>query len=77
MIVAQALTDAAVDDASTGIDLIETIASSSARTVTADAAYDTLACYETANTRGTTVVVPPAKTGVVAQCDQARLVKGE
>ena len=61
VIVAQALTDSAVDDASTGIDLIETIASS-ARTVTADAAYDTLAFYETANTRGTTVVVPPAKT---------------
>ena len=59
VIVAQALTDSAVDDASTGIDLIETIASS-ARTVTADAAYDTLAFYETANTRGTTVVVPPA-----------------
>ena len=47
VIVAQALTDSAVDDASTGIDLIETIASS-ARTVTADAAYDTLAFYETA-----------------------------
>ena len=65
VIVAQALTDAAVDDASTGIDLIETIASS-ARTVTADAAYDTLAFYETANTRGTTVVVPPAKTAKLA-----------
>ena len=50
MIVAQALTDSVVGDASTGIDLIETIASS-ARTVTADAAYDTLAFYETANTR--------------------------
>ena len=47
VIVAQALTASAVDDASTGIDLIETIASS-ARTVTADAAYDTLAFYETA-----------------------------
>ena len=66
VIVAQALTDAAVDDASTGIDLIETIASS-ARTVTADAAYDTLACYETANTRGTTVVVPPAKTATLSR----------
>ena len=65
-IVAQALTDAAVDDASTGIDLIETIASS-ARTVTADAAYDTLAVYETANTRGTTVVVPPAKTAKLSR----------
>ena len=66
VIVAQALTDAAVDDASTGIDLIEPIASS-ARTVTADAAYDTLAFYETANTRGTTVVVPPAKTATLSQ----------
>ena len=55
-----------MDDASTGIDLIETIASS-ARTVTADAAYDTLAFYETANTRGTTVVVPPAKTAKLSR----------
>ena len=66
VIVAQALTDSAVDDASKGIDLIETIASS-ARTVTADAAYDTLAFYETANTRGTTVVVPPAKTAKLSR----------
>ena len=49
VIVAQALTDSAVEDASTGIGLIETVASS-ARTVTADAAYNTLAFYETANT---------------------------
>ena len=66
VIVAQALTASAVDDASTGLDLIETIASS-ARTVTADAAYDTLAVYETANTRGTTVVVPPAKTATLSR----------
>ena len=66
VIVAQALTDSAGDDASTGIDLIATIASS-ARTVTADAAYDTLAFYETANTRGTTVVVPPAKTATLSR----------
>ena len=66
VIVAQALTDSAVDDASTGIDLIETIASS-ARMITADAAYDTLAFYETANTRGTTVVVPLAKTAKLSR----------
>ena len=66
VIVAQALTDSAGDDASTGIGLIETIASR-ARTVTADAAYDTLAFYETANTRGTTVVVPPAKTAKLSR----------
>ena len=35
--------------------------------ITADAAYDTLAFYETANTRGTTVVVPPAKTAKLSQ----------
>ena len=66
VIVAQALTASAVDDARTGIGLIETIASR-ARTVTADAAYDTLAFYETANTRGTTVVVPPAKTAQLSR----------
>ena len=66
VIVAQALTDSAVDDASTGIGLIETVANS-ARTVTADAAYDTLAFYGTANTRGTTVVVPPAKTAKLSR----------
>ena len=66
VIVAQALTDSAVDDASTGIGLIETVASS-ARMITADAVYDTLAFYETANTRGTTVVVPPAKTATLSQ----------
>ena len=49
VIVAQALTDSAVDDD------------------TADAAYDTLAFYETANTRGTTVVVPPAKTAKLSR----------
>ena len=49
--------------------------------VTADAAYDTVAVYETAGARGTTVVVPPARTANVmvgedcqedkAQCDSA------
>ncbi len=33
--------------------------------VTADAAYDTVAVYETAGARGTTVVVPPARTANV------------
>ena len=34
--------------------------------VTADAAYDTVAVYETARTRGATVVIPPAKTATVS-----------
>ena len=34
--------------------------------VTADAAYDTVAVYETAGARGATVVVPPARTANVS-----------
>ena len=34
--------------------------------VTADAAYDTVAVYETAGVRGATVVVPPARTANVS-----------
>ena len=34
--------------------------------VTADAAYDTVAVYETAGARGATVVIPPAKTATVS-----------
>ena len=55
------LTDATVDDATTGIGLIEALDADIAR-VTADAAYDTIAFYETATARGATVVVPPNTT---------------
>ena len=34
--------------------------------VTADAAYDTVAVYETATARGATVVIPPARTANVS-----------
>ena len=34
--------------------------------VTADAAYDTVAVYETTRARGATVVVPPARTATVS-----------
>ena len=34
--------------------------------VTADAAYDTVAVYETAGARGATVVIPPARTATVS-----------
>ena len=37
-----------------------------ARTVTADAAYDTVGVYETAGARGATVVIPPARTANVS-----------
>ncbi len=65
VIVARALTEPTVDDATSGIDLIEEVDDEIAR-VTADAAYDTVAFYEAAGARGATVVVPPAKTANVS-----------
>ena len=66
VIVAHALTDANVDDATTGIDLIGAVAGAVTR-VTADAAYDTVAFYESAGARGAQVVVPPATTATVSR----------
>ena len=61
VLVAHALTEPTVDDATIGIDLIETVDDEIAR-VTTDAAYDTVAVYEAAGMRDATVVVPPSKT---------------
>lgn len=66
VIIAQALTEANVDDAITGIDLIERVNGDLA-SVTADAAYDTLAFYDAAGVRGATVVVPPTRTAKVSR----------
>ena len=66
VIVAHALTEATVDDATTAITLIGTIHGDVAR-VTADTAYDTIAFYDAARARGATVVVPPAKTATVSR----------
>ena len=66
MIVARALTEASVDDATTGITLIEAVDGALGR-VTADAAYDTIGFYEAAGARGATVVVPPTSTANVSR----------
>ena len=66
VIVAHMLTEATVDDATTGIGLVEALDADIAR-VTADAAYDTIAFYEMATARGATVVVPPNKTARVSR----------
>ena len=66
MIVAHALTEPTVDDATIGIDLIETVDDEIAR-VTADAAYETVAVDEAAGMRDATVVVPPSKTARVSR----------
>ncbi len=66
VIVAQALTDAPADDATTGVTLIEAV-EGDLTSVTGDAAYDTIAFYATATARGATVVVPPNKTARVSR----------
>ena len=63
-IVAQALTGDDVRDATAGVDLIKQAGGDIVR-VTADAAYDTIAFYEAAETHGATVVVPPRETASV------------
>ena len=65
VIVAHALTEATLDDATTGVELIAAVNDDITR-VTGDAAYDTVAFYDTASARGATVVVPPAKTARVS-----------
>ena len=63
---AQALRWALVHGSSAGIGMIEAIDADLAL-VTADAAYDTLAFYETATARGATIVIPPDKTARVSR----------
>ena len=63
---ARALTEATVADATTAIYLLEALDGNLA-SVTADAAYDTVAFYDAAGARGATVVVPPLKTASVSR----------
>ena len=53
------------DDATIALDLLTAVKGPLVR-VTADAASDTVAIYETARARGATVVVPPARTANVS-----------
>ena len=55
------LTEKTGDDATTAVDLRTAVEGPLVR-VTADAASDTVAVYETATARGATVVIPPART---------------
>ena len=59
------LTEATGDDATTALDLLTAVDGPLVR-VTADAASDTVAAYETAGARGATVVIPPARTATVS-----------
>ena len=61
VILVHTLTEATGDDATTALDLLTAVEGPLVR-ITADAAYDTVAVYETATARGVTVVIPPART---------------
>ena len=62
VIVAHARTDATGDDTTTGVELIEAVNDDIASAI-ADAAYDTVGCYDAAGARGATVVVPTEAAG--------------
>ncbi len=66
VILAHTLTEATVDDATTALGLI-TAVDGNLVSVTADAAYDRVAVYETARARNATVVVPPVRTANVSR----------
>lgn len=66
VILAQEVTDAHADDATTGVELIEQV-EGAISSVTADAAYDTRPFYKAATDRCAGVVVPPIKTARVGR----------
>ena len=53
------------EDATTALDLLTAVEGPLVRVI-ADAAYDTVAVYETPGARGATVVIPPARTATVS-----------
>ena len=65
MIRAQVLTDSSGDDAKTGLKVIKKT-KGKLSSVAGDAAYDTVAMYEQAGSRGARVVVPPARSASVS-----------
>ena len=64
IIVAEVLTDANADDATTGIALVDAVPDD-IDTLIGDAAYDTRPFYDVGKRRGARVVVPPIKTARV------------
>jgi hypothetical protein len=65
-IVTQVLTDSNVDDAKTGVELIEQV-EGDIKCVIGDAAYDTTGIYDAAGARGAEVVVPPVRRAVLSR----------
>jgi transposase len=71
VIVAKVLTDGNVNDAKAALALIDEV-DGDIESLTADAAYDTLAIYEVSAARGAEVVVPPAKSATRSRQRRSR-----
>jgi hypothetical protein len=65
-ILAQVLTDSVGDDPSNGLDLIDRV-DGDVGSITADAAYDTVAMYDAGARRGARVIIPPSRTASVSR----------
>jgi len=71
VIVAQALTRGSADDAKAALDLVDSI-EGDIESLTADAAYDTLAIYDASIARGGEVVIPPSKSATRSRQRRSR-----
>ena len=71
MIVAGILTDGNTNDSKTALDLIDSI-EGEIESLTADAAYDTLAIYDASAARGGEVIVPPSKSATRSRQRRSR-----
>jgi transposase len=71
VIVAEALTDGNADEAKAALDLIDII-EADIESLTADAAYDSLAIYDASAARGGKVVVPPSKSATRSRQRRSR-----
>ena len=71
VIVAEVLTDGDVNDAKTALALIDNV-EGDIETLTADAAYDTLAIYDVSTARGIEVIVPPSKSATRSRQRRSR-----
>jgi len=71
VIVTEVQTDGNVDDAKTALDLIDEV-EGDITSITADAAYDTLAIYDAGAARRADVVVPPVKSSTRSRRRRSR-----
>jgi hypothetical protein len=71
VIVAEALTGGDFNDAKAALDLIDEV-EGDISSITADAAYDTLAIYDVSSARGAVVVVPPSKSATRSRRKRSR-----